>query len=413
VRDLATRKRRAATFQRKVVMLKSSGFSRARLRRMSDVMRGFVDRGEVPGIVTLLCRHDETHVDAYGVLDFGTHTPVQRDSLFRIASMTKPVTAVAALSLIEEARLRLDDPVATWLPELAEQRVLRRIDGEIDDTVPLSRAITVRDLLTFRLGSGMLLGPVEPVPIQRALERAGIDMGPESPRLEPDLWIERFGALPLMHQPGEQWMYHTGSNVLSVLIARVAGMSFESFLRERIFEPLGMKDTWFDVPESERARLMTPYQLDAEGGLVRFATTSERTYAAGATGLVSTADDFLQFGRMLLRYGRLGSERILARPTVEVMTTDQLTFAQKAASPFFPDYWATHGWGFGVSIVTGRGDIASVPGRYGWDGAFGTSWYSDPSEDLVAILMTQRYANPLASKLNADFHTLAYQAIDD
>jgi CubicO group peptidase (beta-lactamase class C family) len=292
--------------------------------------------------------------------------------------------------------------------------VLRRIDSEIDDTVPAQRPITVRDLLTFRLGSGMLLGPTEPVPIQRALERAGIDIGPESPLLPPDAWIERFGALPLMHQPGEQWMYHTGSNVLSVLIARVAGMSFESFLRERIFEPLAMKETWFEVPENQRDRLMTPYQLDTESsGLFRFETHSGPTYPAGATGLVSTADDFLQFGRMLLRYGRLGGERILARPTVELMTTDQLTLAQKAASPFFPDYWATHGWGLGVSVVTGRADVASVPGRYGWDGAFGTSWYSDPNEDLVAILMTQRYANPFAAKLNADFLTLAYQAIDD
>jgi CubicO group peptidase (beta-lactamase class C family) len=159
---------------------------------------------------------------------------------------------------------------------------------------------------------------------------------------------------------------------------------------------------------------MTPYQLDSEGGgLVRYPTRTEPTYPAGATGLVSTADDYLAFGRMLLRYGRFGGERILARPTVEAMTTDQLTLAQKAASPFFPDYWATHGWGFGVSIVTARDNVSSVPGRFGWDGAFGTSWYSDPSEDLVAILMTQRYANPLASKLNADFLTLAYQAIDD
>jgi len=190
----------AASFQRKVVMLKSSGFSRARLRRLSDVMRGFVDRGDVPGIVTVLCRNDETHVDTYGVLDFGTRAPVQRDSLFRIASMTKPVTAVAALTLIEEVRMRLDDPVDAWLPELARPRVLRRIDGEIEDTVPAQRPITVRDLLTFRLGSGMLLGPTEPVPIQRALEHAGIDTGPESPLLPPDTWIERFGELPLMQR---------------------------------------------------------------------------------------------------------------------------------------------------------------------------------------------------------------------
>lgn len=395
-------------------MAKSSGFSRARLQRMSDVLRGFVERGEVPGVLTLLCRNDEVHVDTCGVLDFGTRVPVQRDSLFRIASMTKPVTAVAALALVEEAKLRLDDPVDKWLPELAQPRVLRAVDADIDDTVPAERAITLRDLLTFRLGSGMLLGASELVPIQRALASAGIDLGPESPALEPNAWIERFGQLPLMHQPGEQWMYHTGSLVLSVLIARVAGISFESFLQERIFGPLGMKETAFSVPEEKLRRLMTPYQLaDASGGLIRYPTRTEPTFPAGGTGLISTADDFFAFGRMLLRYGRFGGERILARPTVEAMTTDQLTLAQKAASPFFPDYWTTHGWGFGVSIVTARDNIASVPGRFGWDGAFGTTWYSDPSEDLVAILMTQRYANPLASKLNADFLTLAYQAIDD
>jgi CubicO group peptidase (beta-lactamase class C family) len=382
---------------------------------MSEVMRGFVEREEVPGILTVLCRNDEVHIDTCGVLDFGTRAPVQRDSLFRIASLTKPITAVAALILVEETRLRLDDPIDKWLPELAEPRVLRHIDSAIEDTVAANRPITLRDLLTFRLGSGMLLGQAELVPIQRALETSGIDLGPESPVLEPNLWIERFGRLPLMHQPGEQWMYHTGSLVLSVLISRVAGMSFESFLQERIFGPLGMTETSFEVPEAKRSRLMTPYQLDAASntGLVRYPTRTQPMFPAGGTGLVSTADDYLAFARMLLRYGRLGGERILARPTVEAMTTDQLTVAQKAASPFFPDYWATHGWGFGVSIVTARDNVSSVPGRYGWDGAFGTSWYSDPSEDLVAILMTQRYANPVAAKLNADFLTLAYQAIDD
>jgi CubicO group peptidase (beta-lactamase class C family) len=405
--------RGAGSLRRKVVMAKTSGFSRARLRRMSEVMRGFVERGEAAGIVTLLCRNDEVHVETCGVLDFGTRAPVERDSLFRIASMTKPIAAVAALMLVEEAKLRLDEPIAGFLPELAAPRVLRRVDSALDDTDPIERPITLRDLLTFRLGSGMLLERPS-APIQRALADAGIDLGPESPSLEPDVWIERFGKLPLMHQPGEQWMYHVGSIVLSVLIRRVSGMSFESFLQERIFGPLGMNDTSFIVPESQRARLATPYEVDLESrGLFRYALKEELTYPAGATGLISTADDYLAFGRMLLRYGRVGKQRLLARPTVEVMTTDQLTLAQKAASPFFPGYWATHGWGFGVSVVTARDDIAAVPGRFGWDGAFGTSWYSDPTEDLVAILMTQRYANPIAAKLNADFLTLAYQAIDD
>jgi CubicO group peptidase (beta-lactamase class C family) len=396
-------------------MSRVTAFSRSRLLRMSSAMRGFVERGEAAGVLTLVCRHDEVHVEAAGVQDLDTRVPLRRDTLFRVASLTKPVTAVAAMMLVEEAKLRLDDPVERWLPELSGQRVLRALDAEIDDTMPVQRAVSVRDLLTFRLGFGMLLGaPETTLPIQRATNAAHIDAGPESPSLPPDVWIKRLGELPLMHQPGERWMYHTGADVLSVLIARVANMSFEEFLQTRIFGPLGMHDTMFQVPSTKLDRLATPYQLDASSGkLVRYIERRGPSYPFGATGLVSTADDFLAFGRMLLNRGRHGGRRLLARPTVEAMTTDQLTLEQKIASPFFPGYWGSHGWGLGMAVVTQRDGIASVPGRFGWDGAFGTSWYSDPHENMVTILMTQRYANPLAAQINADFSTLAYQAIDD
>jgi CubicO group peptidase (beta-lactamase class C family) len=220
--------------------------------------------------------------------------------------------------------------------------------------------------------------------------------------------------LPLIHQPGERWLYHSSFDLLGVLIARAADQSFEDFLAERIFGPLGTRDTGFSVPEAKRVRLATCYEADtATGGLALRDEDRFAVFPSGSTGLFSTVDDELAFGRMMLNGGRHGAERILARPTVEVMTTDQLTPAQKAASPFFPGFWDNHGWGFGVAIVTRRDGVAAVPGRYGWDGGFGTSWYSDPHEDLVAILMIQRLYDPIVAAINADFWTLAYQAIDD
>jgi CubicO group peptidase (beta-lactamase class C family) len=402
-------------------MSRSGGFSRARLARMSDVMRGYVERGELAGVVALLCRHDEVHVETIGAQDRETGTPMRRDTIFRIASMTKPITAVAAMILVEEAKLRLDEPVDRLLPELADRKVLRALDGAVDDTVPANRAITLRDLLTFRLGFGAVMAPPGTYPIQQAVAEAGFTPGPNPPAHPPDDWIRRFAALPLLHQPGEKWMYHTGSDILGVLIARAARMSFEDFLAERIFAPLGMKDTAFSVPETKLDRLAMCYRTDAGTGRLTIYDEARGgrwarppAFPSGGGGMVSTVDDYLAFGRMMLKRGRHGQDRILARPTVEVMTTDQLTPAQKAASPFFPGFWDKNGWGFGVSVVTRRDGIADVPGRYGWDGGFGTSWRNDPHEDMVAIILLQRLmSSPTSMDINEDFLTLAYQAIDD
>jgi CubicO group peptidase (beta-lactamase class C family) len=324
---------------------------------------------------------------------------------------------------VEECKLRLDEPVDRWLPELADRKVLKRIDGPLDDTIPADRPITVRDLLTFRLGLGMIMVPSRDYPIQKALDELGIvGFGPPNPSAphDPDEWMRRLGTLPLMHQPGERWMYNTGSYVLGVLIARAAGRSLESFLRERIFAPLGMKDTSFSVPPAEIHRLTPAYMPDQATGVLRLhdgvadsAWSRPPAFPDGGAGLVSTADDYLAFGRMLLDKGRCGSERILSRLAVETMTTDQLTRAQKAASDSFGDFWTSRGWGFGVSIVTHRDDLSAVPGRFGWDGGYGTAWATDPAEDLVAILMTQRAGFPSSSPSYLDFWTTAYQAIDD
>ncbi len=399
--------------------MSAAGLSKTRLGRMTDVMRGHVERGEVAGVVTLLCRHDEVHVEAIGKQDLAAATPMRRDTLFRIASMTKPITAAAAMILVEEAKLRLDDPVDRWLPELADRTVLRGIDSPLDDTVPARRPITLRDLLTFRPGFGAIMAFPDRYPIQKAMTEAGLAPRPDPLPFPADEFLARLGRLPLMHQPGERWMYHTGSDVLGALIARVSGMSLGDFLQERIFASLGMKDTAFSVPEEKLGRLATCYQFgagrlavydEARGG--RWARPP--AFPSGGGGLASTADDYLAFARMMLSRGRYGKERMLARPTVELMTSDQLTPEQKAASPFFPGFWDSHGWGFGLSVITRRDGVGPSSGSFGWDGGFHTSCYVDPHEDMVAILLAQRLmTSPTPSDFYADFWTLAYQAIDD
>ena len=395
----------------------ASGLSQSRLRSMHDVMAAYVDNGSMPGLVTLVSRHGEIHSDAIGQLSFGG-APMQRDTIFRISSMTKPVTAVAAMILVEECKLRLDDPVDAWLPELASRKVLRAIDAPIDDTVPARRAITLRDLLTFRLGLGMI--PVFPdrYPIQKAIAEAGFAPGPIFPSFAPDELMRRYGTLPLAYQPGERWLYNSGTEILGVLIARVAGTTLGKFLEQRIFTPLGMKDTAFSVPETNIHRLATAYARDHASALHVFDDPLTGKYARppvfenGSAGLVSTAEDFNAFAQMLLNGGRLGSERILSRPSVELMTMDHLTADQKRGSEiFFDDH---RGWGLGLSVFTKRDGLANVPGRFGWDGGYGTSWYSDPKEGLTGVLLTQRMMDsPQPPSALVDFWTLVYQAIDD
>jgi CubicO group peptidase (beta-lactamase class C family) len=248
--------------------MSTAGLSRARLARMHDVMAGYVERGEVPGLVTLVSRRGEVHVDAIGAQAFTDPTPMRRDTIFRISSMTKPITAAATMILVEECKLRLDDLVDRWLPELADRQVLKRLDGPLEDTVPAKRAITVRDLLTFRMGFGQMMASSDAYPILTAANEQQIGMGPPTPSSmpAPDEWMRRLGGLPLMHQPGERWMYNTGSDVLGVLIARASGQPLETFLHERLFEPLEMRDTGFSVPATSLDRLATSYWTDPASG---------------------------------------------------------------------------------------------------------------------------------------------------
>jgi CubicO group peptidase (beta-lactamase class C family) len=386
--------------------MSTSGLSKSRLVRMHDVMAAHVERGDMPGLVTLVSRRGEVHVNALGMKSLGG---------------SEPITAAAAMILVEECRLGLDERVDRWLPELADRRVLKRLDGPLDDTVPAQRPITVRDLLSFRMGFGSVMAPPDLYPIQKSMRdlQIGGD-GPPHPATAPatDEWIRRLGTLPLMYQPGERWLYNTGTDVLGVLIARVTGKSFGAFVRERIFEPLGMRDTGFSVPPDRIGRLAGCYRGDpSTGGLAVYDDAANSEYSrppgfeSGSGGLVSTADDYLAFCQMMVDKGRCGRERILSRPSVELMTTDQLAPEHRVgAGIFFGDHSS---WGFGVAVTTRRTNLWSV-GRFGWDGGFGTSGYSDPTENLVGILLTQRMMDsPEPPRAFVDFWSSAYQAIDD
>jgi CubicO group peptidase (beta-lactamase class C family) len=389
-----------------------------RAGRLHYALAAHVASGDMPGIVALTSRRGETRVEAIGTQSFGG-PPMRRDTIFRIASMTKPITAVATLILVEECRLRLDDPVDAFLPELADRKVLRSLEGPVEDTVPARRPVTTRDLLTFTFGMGAVMVFPPKYPIQTAAADAGVAPGPFQPTLTPDEFMKRLGSLPLIYQPGERWLYHTGSDVLGVLIARASGQSFETFLQERLFGPLGMRDTGFHVPASKLDRLASAYRMDPEKKELGFFDDARDSrwakplaFPAGGSALVSTVDDYHAFYRMLLAKGRHGSERILSRPAVELMTSDQLTPEQKQGAELFFGPGAS--WGMGGGVVTRRTDLFTTPGRYGWDGGFGTSAYMDPAEDMVGVLMTQRMMDsPVPPKVFRDFWTSAYQAIDD
>ncbi|TVT16502.1 beta-lactamase family protein [Amycolatopsis acidiphila] len=377
-------------------------------------MAGHVERGTVPGAVTLVSRRGDVQVDVVGNRSLDG-PPLRRDSLFRISSMTKPITAVAALTLVEDCLLRLDAPVDDVLPELANRRVLKSLDSELDDTVPAVRSITTRDLLTFRLGFGQLMAQPDAYPILKAANDRSLGMGPPQPfdYPAPDEWLRRLGELPLMCQPGEKWLYHTGSDVLGVLLERVCGKPLDEVLTERVFEPLGMKDTSFSTSDVDR--LVTSYQMDysvfdePSGGQ----WSRRPPFLSGGGGLLSTVDDLSAFAHMMLNSGRYQGVRVLSRPMVELMTTDQLTPAQKAVSGFFPGYFDDRGWGFGVSVATARTNVFQTPGRFGWDGGLGTSWQADPKEELTAIMLTQRAGFPDLSAVYTDFWTSVYASLPD
>jgi len=394
-----------------------AGLSSERLKRLSNGLREYVERGEVAGLVAMVFRKGVlAHCDVLGCQDIETREPMRRDSLFRIASMTRPVTSVAALMLIEEGRLLLDDPIARWLPEFANPQVLRAPNGALDNVTPAQRGITVRDLLLHRSGLAY------PVTAQGPLAQALFGFNAEVlPTGDPDAWLKQLGTLPLMFEPGARWHYGLSTDVLGLLVGRVAGCSFEDYLSERIFDPLGMHDTRFRVRPQDANRMTVGYAVDeARGQLVAHDHPERRVwnptgFPSGGAGLISTADDYLKFARMLVANGRHEGKRLLSRPSIELMTTDFLT-REERETPFMgiPGYWAAQGFGLGVSVVDNAAHQATLGsvGRYGWPGAYGTTWLADPREDMVCLLMVQLYW-ATQCRIAQHFQSLVYQAIDD
>ena len=358
---------------------------------LGDAIAARVARGEFPGLLALVARGDDVYVHSAGVTRFGGDVPIRRNTPFRMASLTKPVMAAAAMMLAEDDRLDLEEPIGKLLPELAGQRVLRTPGGPLDDTVELVRPVTVADLLTFTLGFGMVIDGDRidpPFPIVEAGRELGLVLGQPDPRTPygPDEWMRRFATLPLIHQPGETWMYNAGSLILGVLLARADGRPLDEVLRDRLFEPLGMRETGFWLPADRAAELPASYM----GGVEQLGTGPEiwsvpPPFPSGSGGLLSTADDFLAFARMLGNGGIHGGTRLLTAQSVAAMTTNHLSPEQIASGGVF---LGGSGWGYGMA-VTVEPDEVSAPGRYGWSGGYGTTWFNDPGEDLTLIVLSQ------------------------
>jgi CubicO group peptidase (beta-lactamase class C family) len=360
-------------------------------------------------MVALVARGDQVHAESLGSLTIGG-PPVRRDSLFRIASTTKPIAAAAALALVREGLFSVNEPVDRLLPELADRRVLKLMDGSLDDTVGANRAITVRDLLTFTFGFGMLMDMFmarEPWPVVTAAAELHLaTLGPPDPdeQPDPDTWIAALGSLPLLAHPGDRWLYNTGASVLGVLMARAAGRPVADVLRTRIFEPLGMSDTAFWAADT--TRLATAYNATSEGLQIwdppEGKWSRSPAFGDAAAGLVSTADDMLAFARMLLR----GGHPVITPDAVVEMTTDQLTQEQKSRDG--KGLLQGRSWAYCQSVVIEGPNI----GSYGWDGGLGTSWLVDPVRDLIVIVLTQRmFDSPETPVVHRELQSAAYSAV--
>ncbi|HEU4999387.1 MAG TPA: serine hydrolase domain-containing protein [Lapillicoccus sp.] len=357
---------------------------------MSDPIRraleDYVEAGAVPGLVWSVVRDGEVSRGELGTSrPGGSGVAVTADTLFRLSSTTKPVTAAVAMTLVEDGTLGLDDPVDGWLPELADRRVLSHPEAGLTDTVPAARPILVRDVLEFRLGLGYdFAGP--PTAVLDTLEESGVHMGPPAPQAnpDPDAWLALFAPLPLMYQPGEKWLYNVGAEVLGVLVARASGTPLPELLRSRVLEPLGMRDTGFSVPAADLSRLgplWTPAQPGDEPSVYDEADgqwSRPPAFPNGADGLVSTVDDVVAFGQGLFGAALLPPE------TVREMTTSRTTVNPAARL----------GWGLGLGVLEGEADGRHA-GSYGWDGGLGTSWWNDPVTRTTAVLLTnQTWTSP-------------------
>jgi CubicO group peptidase (beta-lactamase class C family) len=376
------------------------GMSSERLRRIHEAIERHIDAGEISGAVTLVARRGRlVHFEAHGLMDIESKRPMEKGAIFRIASMSKPITGAAAMIMLEEGKLRLNDPVSKFLPEFKNSKVaLPRGDSGEFYLVPADRELTIRDLLTHT--NGLMTGGI------------GSKSGP--PRMvEGDTlaaYIPRLGAVPLDFQPGTQWAYsgYAGPDTLSRIVELVSGQPYDEFLRTRIFQPLGMKDTFFYPPDDRRPRLATLYSKSPKGLLKAENQDgfSLKTYFSGGGGLMSTAEDYLQFAQMLLNGGELHGRRLLSPRTVDLMSSNHVgdLFNGKLGRP-------AHGMGYGLLVGIVEDGVAAglrvTNGSFGWDGAYGTQTWIDPREKMVTIVMIQTQV----TSVQRDFENAVMQAI--
>jgi CubicO group peptidase (beta-lactamase class C family) len=408
-----------------VVTGAAAGFDPEKLAAVRLTLQASIDAGELPGVVTLVWRKGElAQVNALGYRDIERGLPMEADTIFRIASMSKPITSVATLMLVEEGALKLDDPITRWVPEFATMRVLRRPDGPLEDTYPAPRKITVEDLLTHR--SGLAYPYTATGPLAAALEKT---IGSEiQSRLAPDDWMKALATLPLMYAPGERFQYGVSTNLLGFVVARASGMSLRDFLLTRVFGPLGMGDTDFWIPPAKRDRGAVLYASGADRSFRRmdsmpgFVGSAPPMFISGGEGLVTTARDYLTFARLLLNRGEVNGVRLLKPQTVMMMTSNRLTPAQRQLPFLRLPIWRTLGFGLGVSMITNAqaynasGVGAGADGAFSWPGSFGGWWQVDPAEDMVALFLPQLQPSiaqlvPAATTMRA-FQKLVYEAIE-
>lgn len=368
---------------------------------LRDLLERHVAAGTVPGVVASLGVAGPEIVVA-GTMSVGG-PPMRENAIFRIQSMTKAVTTVAVLRLVEAGRLTLDEPVERWLPELADRQVLRTPTAALADAAPAVRPITLRHLLTNTSGYGMMLAES---PLRRAMVETEVAAGIDAVTLAADEWLARLAALPLAFQPGEGWRYHHSFGILGILIARVAGRPLQDHLTDDLFEPLGLRDTGLWVPEDEVARLPASYR-HTDAGLVELEPAAGGFYAGpppfdvSHSELVSTMGDYTRFARMLAEGGRFEGRRIVSEEHLRLMTTDQVPATAKAPDSFFPGFWDRTGWGFGGGVDT----EGSRAGRYGWSGGLGTNFFVD-RDGTVGVLMAQVEMGERMGRLLQEFHAL-------
>jgi CubicO group peptidase (beta-lactamase class C family) len=398
-----------------VIVAEARGFSTERLKRIDDQINDWVKKGWVSGTVGLIIRNGKiVYYKSAGYNDMANKSAMKKDDIFRIASQTKAITSVAVMMLYEEGKFLLDDPISAYIPAFANETVLDKFNEKDSTytTIPAKRQITVRDLLTHTSGLGYAqIGSKEANAIYaKSNITAGLDVSGD--KLSDA--VNRLGKLPLMHQPGERWTYGLNVDVLGDLVEIWSGMSLDEFFRVKIFEPLGMADTYFNVPENKAGRLVNMYSEDSLGVLQKLSGAAlggdvnyplrKKDYFSGGAGLSSTAYDYAVFLQMMLNGGTYNGKRILSRNTVRMMTMNQIGDLGLGDDKF----------GLGFAIVSEKGSAAnpSQPGTYSWGGAFKTSYWVDPKEKMIVVFYRQ-LLNTSHGELADKFKVLAYQALND